>query len=98
MYWIVIIELWKLWCSQEEEEKDKGDEEEDDENDWMVPHGYLSDDEGVPDEEVGNSLYLNIVWKSKGKSRLELLYIYGQFYTHSLTDNAFQISVSLFTK
>jgi hypothetical protein len=36
------------------------DGEEDDENDgWLVPHGYLSDDEGVEGEnEVALSLYL----------------------------------------
>lgn len=34
------------------DDKDKEDEEEGeaDEDDWMVPHGYLSDDEGINDE------------------------------------------------
>jgi len=27
------------------------DEEEGEEDDWMVPHGYLSDGEGIEDED-----------------------------------------------
>ena len=37
---------------QEEEDKDKEkDEDEEDADGWMVPHGYLSDDEGIDNEE-----------------------------------------------
>ena len=35
-----------------EEDEDKEKEEDDEEcDDWMVPHGYLSDGEGIDDEE-----------------------------------------------
>ncbi|KAL5003935.1 hypothetical protein ScPMuIL_017391 [Solemya velum] len=36
--------------SEGEEDKEKEDEEEDEEG-WMVPHGYLSEDEGIEEDE-----------------------------------------------
>ncbi|KAJ3052083.1 hypothetical protein HK097_006909 [Rhizophlyctis rosea] len=44
----------ELKSEDEEEEEDDGDAPEEEEKDWLVPHGYLSDDEGEEkdDEEV----------------------------------------------
>lgn len=39
-------------CFQGEEEEEV-DDEEDDDNKFLVPHGYLSDDEGVHDDDDG---------------------------------------------
>lgn len=36
---------------QNDDEDDKADDEDPDADDWMVPHGYLSDGEGVDDED-----------------------------------------------
>ncbi|KAL4227300.1 Chromatin assembly factor 1 [Mactra antiquata] len=36
---------------EDDDETEKIDDEDGDVDDWMVPHGYLSDDEGVKDEE-----------------------------------------------
>ncbi|XP_034387188.1 chromatin assembly factor 1 subunit A [Cyclopterus lumpus] len=42
---------------EDEEEAGEGDGEDDDDDDgFFVPHGYLSDDEGAPEEEVGGDL------------------------------------------
>jgi len=42
---------------QEDEEAGEADGEDDDDDDgFFVPHGYLSDDEGAPEEEVGRQL------------------------------------------
>jgi hypothetical protein len=36
---------------EDEEDLDGSEEEEEEEEDWLVPHGYLSDDEGITNEE-----------------------------------------------
>ena len=36
---------------EKEEENVDGEDEEDEENDWMVPHGYLSEGEGCDDDD-----------------------------------------------
>lgn len=35
-----------------ENEEDNEEEEEEEEDGWLVPHGYLSDDEGLDDERI----------------------------------------------
>lgn len=53
-----ILCFWDLdlsICLQDEgdEKEDKDEDEEEEEDGWMVPHGYLSEDEGCEqDEEV----------------------------------------------
>lgn len=43
---------------QEEEEGEKMEDEGSDADEWMVPHGYLSDGEGVDDDdEVQGYIY-----------------------------------------
>lgn len=37
---------------EEDEEAEKNEDDDPDADDWMVPHGYLSDGEGVDDDEV----------------------------------------------
>ncbi|KAI9103183.1 chromatin assembly factor 1 subunit A-domain-containing protein [Phlyctochytrium arcticum] len=43
-------------CSDEGGEDEDGSDAGDDENNWLVPHGYLSDDEGMADGEKEQSL------------------------------------------
>jgi len=46
-----------LFDRQEEGDEEKVEDDDPDADDWMVPHGYLSDDEGIKDEEeVGRGL------------------------------------------
>ena len=37
---------------KEEDAPDKDADSEDDEDGWLVPHGYISDDEGSQDEHL----------------------------------------------
>lgn len=41
----------ELKSEDEEEEEEDGDALEEEEKDWLVPHGYLSDDEGAEKDE-----------------------------------------------
>ncbi|XP_068449101.1 chromatin assembly factor 1 subunit A [Clinocottus analis] len=41
---------------EDEEEAGEGGEDDSDDDGFFVPHGYLSDDEGAPEEEVGGDL------------------------------------------
>jgi len=48
-----------------------GEGEDVDEEDWMVPHGYLSDDEGAQDEEDGHAGAESNVDRKERKKQLE---------------------------
>ena len=45
---------WFLSSTQGEDDDEEVKETEEDQDGFFVPHGYLSDDEGVPDEESGD--------------------------------------------
>lgn len=51
---------WRGYFQEDEEEggDEGGNDDEDDEDGFLVPHGYLSDDEGALEEEV--SMLLSI--------------------------------------
>ena len=48
---VQLCSLGKVFFFQGEEEAD-GEEDNEDDDGFFVPHGYLSDDEGVLDEEM----------------------------------------------
>lgn len=84
-----------LSCSDGEEDKgEKGEEEENDEEEdgWMVPHGYLSEDEGCneDDEITPEKLKLQQLakakaWEEEQKRKLQAapLIAIGCFFEHS---------------
>ncbi|RUS87932.1 hypothetical protein EGW08_004287 [Elysia chlorotica] len=84
-----------LSCSDGEDDKgEKGDEDENDEEEdgWMVPHGYLSEDEGCneDDEITPEKLKLQQLakakaWEEEQKRKLQAapLIAVGCFFEHS---------------
>lgn len=48
-----------LFCFQGEDEADGEEDNNDDDDGFFVPHGYLSDDEGVEDDEMEDSTQEN---------------------------------------
>ena len=68
----------ELKSEDEEEEEEDADAPEEEEKDWLVPHGYLSDDEGVEKDEgeVGGGGEFNrrSTWTN---DRLTVLFVQG---------------------
>ncbi|GFO24527.1 chromatin assembly factor 1 subunit a, partial [Plakobranchus ocellatus] len=76
----------------EEDKAEKGEEDEDDEDGWMVPHGYLSEDEGCneDDEITPEKLKLQQLakakaWEEEQKRKLQAapLIAVGCFFEYS---------------
>ncbi|XP_012945426.1 chromatin assembly factor 1 subunit A-B [Aplysia californica] len=82
-----------LSCSDGEEEKGEEAEDEDDDGDgWMVPHGYLSEDEGCNEDDEITPEKLKLqqqakakAWEEEQKRKLQALPLIavGCFFEHS---------------